>query len=93
MPIANVYNDEGGTGREVGAATAQATRIADFPPLCNAATARSTPTHSLTSGSLAAYPHRPPPPPTYPSITSPPTTELHTAPTTTTTTTTQPNNP
>jgi len=55
MPIANVYNDEGGTGREVGADTAQVIRIDDFTTLCNGDKVRFTTTHDVTSGSLAVY--------------------------------------
>ena len=35
MPIKNVFNDEGGTGLEVGAQTAQTTQIDDFTTLTN----------------------------------------------------------
>ena len=55
MPIANVYNDEGGTGREVGADAAQVTQIDDFTTLCNGVTVRFTTTKDVTSGSLNVY--------------------------------------
>lgn len=55
MPIANVYNDEGGTGREVGADAAQVTQIDDFTTLCNGERVRFTTTQNVTSGSLNVY--------------------------------------
>jgi hypothetical protein len=55
MPIANVYNDEGGTGREVGADTAQVTQIDDFSTLCNGERVRFTTSKDVTSGSLNIY--------------------------------------
>jgi hypothetical protein len=55
MPIANVYNDEGGTGREVGADAAQVTQIDDFSTLCNGERVRFTTTQNVTSGSLNVY--------------------------------------
>ncbi len=55
MPIANVYNDEGGTGREVGADAAQVTQIDDFSTLCNGERVRFTTSQDVTSGSLNIY--------------------------------------
>ena len=55
MPIANVYNDEGGTGREVGADVAQVTQVDDFSTLCNGENVRFTTTQNVTSGSLNVY--------------------------------------
>ena len=55
MPIANVYNDEGGTGREVGADAAQVTQVDDFSTLCNGERVRFTTTQNVTSGSLNVY--------------------------------------
>ncbi len=55
MPIANVYNDEGGTGREVGADAAQVTQVDDFSTLCNGENVRFTTTQNVTSGSLNVY--------------------------------------
>ena len=55
MPIANVYNDEGGTGREVGADAAQVTQIDDFSTLCNGERVRFTTSQDVTSGSLNVY--------------------------------------
>jgi len=55
MPIANVYNDEGGTGREVGADTAQVTQIDDFTTQCNGLKVTFTTSEIITSGSLNIY--------------------------------------
>jgi hypothetical protein len=55
MPIANVYNDEGGTGREVGADAAQVIQIDDFSTLCNGERVRFTTSQNVTSGSLNVY--------------------------------------
>lgn len=55
MPIANVYNDEGGTGREVGADAAQVIQIDDFSTLCNGERVRFTTSQDVTSGSLNIY--------------------------------------
>ncbi len=55
MPIANVYNDEGGTGVEVGAQTAQVTQIDDFTSLCDGSKVRFTTSKEMTSGSLNVY--------------------------------------
>ena len=55
MPIANVYNDEGGTGREVGADAAQVTQVDDFSTFCNGERVRFTTTQNVTSGSLNVY--------------------------------------
>ena len=55
MPIANVYNDEGGTGREVGADAAQVTQVDDFSTLCNGERVRFTTSQNVTSGSLNVY--------------------------------------
>jgi len=55
MPIANVYNDEGGTGVEVGAATAQQLQIDDFTSLCNGSNTQFTTSKDVTDGSLNVY--------------------------------------
>lgn len=55
MPIANVYNDEGGTGREVGADAAQVTQIDDFTTQCNGSKVRFTTSQIVTNGSLNIY--------------------------------------
>lgn len=55
MPIKNVFNDEGGTGIEVGAQTAQTTQIDDFTTLTNNEKVRFTTTKDVTTGSLNVY--------------------------------------
>lgn len=55
MPIKNVFNDEGGTGLEVGAQTAQTTQIDDFTTLTNNEKVRFTTTKDVTTGSLNVY--------------------------------------
>ena len=55
MPIKNVFNDEGGTGIEVGAQTAQKTQIDDFTTLTNNEKVRFTTTKDVTTGSLNVY--------------------------------------
>lgn len=55
MAIGNVFNDEGGTGIEVGANTAQGLQIDDFTSLCNGEITRFTTSKDVTSGSLSVY--------------------------------------
>jgi len=55
MPIANVYNDEGGTGTEINAQAAQKLQIDDFTSLCNGSNVQFTTTKDVTSGSLSVY--------------------------------------
>ncbi len=55
MAIANVYNDEGGTGTEIGADTAQTQQLDDFSSLCNGSNTQFTTTKDVTSGSLSVY--------------------------------------
>ncbi len=55
MAIANVYNDEGGTGTEIGADTAQTQQLDDFSSLCNGSKTQFTTTKDVTSGSLSVY--------------------------------------
>ena len=55
MPIANVYNDEGGTGTEIGADTAQTKQLDDFSSLCNGSNTQFTTTKDVTSGSLSVF--------------------------------------
>jgi hypothetical protein len=55
MPIANVYNDEGGTGTEIGAVTGQNIQIDDFTSLCNGSNTQFTTTKDVTAGSLSVY--------------------------------------
>lgn len=55
MPIANVYNDEGGTGTEIGADTAQTQQLDDFSSLCNGSNTQFTTTKDVTSGSLSVF--------------------------------------
>jgi hypothetical protein len=55
MPIANVYNDEGGTGVEVGAQTAQQIQIDDFTSLVDGEKVRFTTSSDVTEGSLNVY--------------------------------------
>ena len=55
MPIKNVFNDEGGTGLEVGAQNAQTTQIDDFTTLTNNEKVRFTTTKDVTTGSLNVY--------------------------------------
>ena len=55
MPIANVYNDEGGTGTEINAQAGQKIQIDDFTSLCNGSNTQFTTTKDVTSGSLSVY--------------------------------------
>ncbi len=55
MPIANVYNDEGGTGTEIGADTAQRIKIDDFTTQCNGEKVRFQTSADITDGSLSVY--------------------------------------
>lgn len=55
MAIANVYNDEGGTGTEVGAQTAQKQQIDDFTTQVNSEKTRFTTSKDMTTGSLNVY--------------------------------------
>ncbi len=55
MAIANVYNDEGGTGTEIGADTAQTQQLDDFSSLCNGSNTQFTTTKDVTSGSLSVF--------------------------------------
>lgn len=55
MPIANVYNDEGGTGTEINAQAGQKLQIDDFTSLCNGSNTQFTTTKDVTSGSLSVY--------------------------------------
>lgn len=55
MPIANVYNDEGGTGTEINAQAGQNIQIDDFTSLCNGSNTQFTTTKDVTSGSLSVY--------------------------------------
>ena len=55
MAIKNVFNDEGGTGIEVGADTAQQRQIDDFTSLCNGSNVQFTTSKDVTSGSLEVF--------------------------------------
>ena len=55
MPIANVYNDEGGTGTEINAQAGQKLQIDDFTSLCNGSNTQFTTTKDVTAGSLSVY--------------------------------------
>ena len=51
MPIKNVFNDEGGTGLEVGAQNAQTTQIDDFTSQTNSEKVRFNTSKDMTLGS------------------------------------------
>ncbi len=55
MAIANVYNDEGGTGLEVGAQAAQTQQIDDFTSQVDNEKTRFTTSKDMTTGSLNVY--------------------------------------
>tara|TARA_Y100000114_G_C11634822_1_gene266253 strand:+ start:74 stop:361 length:288 start_codon:yes stop_codon:yes gene_type:complete len=55
MPIKNVFNDEGGTGLEVGAQNAQTTQIDDFTSQTNSEKVRFNTSKDMTAGSLNIY--------------------------------------
>ena len=55
MAIANVFNDEGGTGKEIGAETVQSKQTDNFDSLCNGSNTQFTTTKDITDGSLSVY--------------------------------------